>query len=256
MWQVTMWTPRVIFPAVDPFSRQHPAQVPNTPFGTGSESHLPPSQQYSQSAPALPKGTEAAAAMTPRQDSSSSSQAGRTGRQHSLPRLDPPSQPSSGPPIAGLGSRSEPGSSTALSVGSRAPSVPLTQKPSMQSFSSLSVNPNMSSQSLTSLASGSVAASDFRSPSPGVRATPSSSQTFDAASVEAGNSLQQEVMQLRQQLQRQEVAHAEEMKQLEKEHAANKAAVQSQAVNKMKELIEKVCSDCTLFCNKSPYFPF
>ena len=110
----------------------------------------------------------------------------------------------------------------------------------MQSFSSLSVVPNMSSQSLTSFASGSVAASDFRSPSPGLHAAPSSSQTLDAASAEADRGLRQEVVQLRQQLQSQEAAHAEEMEQLEKEHAASLAAVQSQAVAKMKELIEKV----------------
>ena len=143
-------------------------------------------------------------------------------------------------------------------MGGRVPSIPLTQDPSI---SSLSVNHNMSSQSLASLASGSVAASDFRSPSPSLTGARSNSQvlnSFDEAASNRGaassnqgfNAFDEaasnrgaaagEASRLQQQLQSVEAAHAAEMKQMREEHAAQLAAVQAQAVAKMKELIEKV----------------
>lgn len=54
------------------------------------------------------------------------------------------------------------------------------------------------------------------------------------------------IEKLRQQLQQREAQHEEELKKLNAEHKAHVAAVQAQAVAKMKELIEKVNSSCTM----------
>jgi len=116
----------------------------------------------------------------------------------------------------------------------------------------------MSSQSLASMASGSTAAQKGRSPSPvldlGQEAFPqASSQGLSTASavgsVQVESGVQSwgagaghgvEVEQLRQQLQDLEAQHEAEMKQMQEDHAARVAAIQAQAVAKMKELIEKV----------------
>ena len=108
------------------------------------------------------------------------------------------------------------------------------------------------------MASGSTAAQKARSPSPvldlGREAFPqASSQGLSTASVVgsiqvesgvqswgAGAGHGAEVEQLRQQLQDLETQHEVDMKQMQEDHAAGVAAIQAQAVAKMKELIEKV----------------
>ncbi len=108
------------------------------------------------------------------------------------------------------------------------------------------------------MASGSTAAQKGRSPSPvldlGQEAfSQASSQGLSTASavgsVQVESGVQSwgagaghgvEVEQLRQQLQDLEAQHEAEMKQMQEDHAARVAAIQAQAVAKMKELIEKV----------------
>ena len=204
---------------------------------------------------------EPAAAASTQQYTGSSSQAGQLGSD----RLDPPPHPAHNPtpaqPPAGLWSDQDALSSRAASsdtIGSRAPSIPLPQSGSSRSMASLPVTQIMSSQSLASMASGSTAAQKGRSPSPvldlGQEAfSQASSQGLSTASAlgsiqvefgvqswgaRAGHGLQPE--QLRQQLQDLEAQHEVDMKQMQEDHAAHVAAIQAQAVAKMKELIEKV----------------
>ncbi len=201
------------------------------------------------------------AAASSRHYSGSSSQPGQLGSD----RLDPPPHLSHNPtpaqPPAGLWSDPDALSSRAASsdtIGSRAPSIPLPQSGSSRSMASMPVTQIMSSQSLASMASGSTAAQKGRSPSPVLdieqEAFPqASSQGLSTASavrsigvesgvqswgVGAGHGI--EVEQLRRQLQDLEAQHEIDMKQMQQDHAAQVAAIQAQAVNKMKELIEKV----------------
>lgn len=197
------------------------------------------------------------AAASTRQCSSSSSQAGQLGTDRVDPGPHSAYNPTPAQPSAGLWSDQDALSSRAASsdtIGSRAPSIPLPQSASSRSMASLPVTQIMSSQSLASMASRATAGQG-RSPSPVLDLRQeaflqASSQGLSTASEEgllgvesgvqsmAGHSV--EVEQLRQQLQCLEAQHEAEMKQMQEDHAAHVAAVQAQAVAKMKELIEKV----------------
>ena len=160
------------------------------------------------------------------------------------PSFDPPSSlRSDQQPLpqqyAGAQSDSAPMShkpSSSLSIGSRAPSVPLAQASSSHSMAATPAAQNMSTNSLSSLASGTagIPNANARSPSPAYGA----SQSNDGGKGEAE--------QLRQQLQQVEAQHEAEVRRLNVEHEAHVAAVQAQAVAKMKELIEKVKAACGL----------
>lgn len=93
----------------------------------------------------------------------------------------------------------------------------------------------MSTNSLSSLASGSAGVTNAKSPGRiggAVGGIPGGSQSNDGG--------RGETEQLRQQLQQIEAQHEAEMRRLSGEHEAHVAAIQAQAVAKMKELIEKV----------------
>ena len=101
---------------------------------------------------------------------------------------------------------------------------------------------NTSSHSLVSLASGVSAAAQGRSPSPVLDPWLGSQGQTSLAAAE-GVSREDpgsKVQQMTQQLQRMKAQHEEEVKRMSEDHAARLAAVQAQAVGKMKELIEKV----------------
>lgn len=222
-------------------------QQPFDPFAVA------PQQQSHNLRPRSISASEPAAASTP-QYSGSSSQAGQLGTD----RLDPPPHsaynPTPAQPPAGLWSDEDALSSRAASsdtVGSRALSIPLPQSASSRSMAPLPVTQIMSSQILASKASGSTAAQRGRSPSPvldlGQEALPqASNQGLSSASaggligVRSGAEHGVEVEQLRQQLQDLEAQHEAEVKRMQEDHAARVAAIQAQAVSKMKELIEKV----------------
>ncbi|KAA6428437.1 MAG: hypothetical protein FRX49_01313 [Trebouxia sp. A1-2] len=220
----------------------------DSPFYTGHQSHLLMPPIISAPGPA---------AASTRQCSSSSSQAGQLGTDRVDPGPHSAYNPTPAQPSAGLWSDQDALSSRAASsdtIGSRAPSIPLPQSASSRSMASLPVTQIMSSQSLASMASRATAGQG-RSPSPVLDLRQeaflqASSQGLSTASEEgllgvesgvqsmAGHSV--EVEQLRQQLQCLEAQHEAEMKQMQEDHAAHVAAVQAQAVAKMKELIEKV----------------
>ena len=107
--------------------------------------------------------------------------------------------------------------SLSLSTGSRTPSLLARQ--------------NLSTNSLSSLASGSGAAVTARSPSPASEYMGSHNNVSEAES---------ETQKLRRQIHQIGTRHEEELRKLAADHDANVAAVQAQAVAKMKELIEKV----------------
>lgn len=109
--------------------------------------------------------------------------------------------------------------SLSLSTGSRAPSL-------------LAAAQNLSTNSLSSLPSGSVAAANARSPSPASEYVGSRTDMGEGES---------EAHKLRRQIHQMETRHEEELRKRSADHDANVAAVQAQAVAKMKELIEKVC---------------
>ena len=108
--------------------------------------------------------------------------------------------------------------SSSLSTGSRAPSL-------------LTAAQNLSTNSLSSLASGSAAAANARSPSPASEYVGSRADMGEA---------EIEAQKLRRQIHQMETWHEEESRKRSADHDANVAAVQAQAVAKMKELIEKV----------------
>lgn len=108
--------------------------------------------------------------------------------------------------------------SLSLSTGSRAPSLPTAAQ-------------NLSTNSLSSLASGSASAANARSPSP------ASEYAGSRADIGEGES---EAQKLRRQIHQMETRHEEELRKRSVDHDSNVAAVQAQAVAKMKELIEKV----------------
>lgn len=127
------------------------------------------------------------------------------------------------PPQHSAAAQPEPASmsrkpSMSLSTGSRAPSL-------------LAAAQNLSTNSLSSLASGSAAAANARSPSP------ASEYVGSRTDVGEGES---EAQRLRRQMHQMETRHEEELRRRSTDHDANVAAVQAQAVAKMKELIEKV----------------
>ena len=65
----------------------------------------------------------------------------------------------------------------------------------------------------------------------------------DKTALRSNSAISAEVATLRQQveqLQAQQAQHEEEVEQMQQQHAAQMAAIQAQAVTKMKELIEKV----------------
>ena len=128
------------------------------------------------------------------------------------------------------------GPSTDLSIGSRAPSVPIAQASSSHRMASSLPSQNMSNSSLASLASGSGALPLARSPSPQLG--------YDTTHTR--NDAQGEAAELRQQLRQKEIWHAEELTKLNAEHEVRVTAMQAQAVAKMKELIEKV--SCYQLC--------
>lgn len=189
-----------------------------------------------------------------RHHGSSSSQSGMSARDpFSQPLMDPNSSAQS----TSVGLWSEQGTS-GLSMANKAPSTPLTQALLDSSLSSMPVTQNISSQSLPSLASGSASIPKGRSPSPilyprqdSLGKAPSQglppvlvAQATDGEQGDGnggrGAEQQGEVEQLRQKLQYLEAQHEEEVKQIHADHAALVAAIQAQAVSKMKELIEKV----------------
>ena len=108
--------------------------------------------------------------------------------------------------------------SLTLGTGSRAPSLTAAQ--------------NLSTNSLSSLASGSTAAITARSPSP--------ASEYQASRGSMGEA-DDEAQKLRRQLRHMKSRHEEELRKLNADHDARLAAIQAQAVAKMKELIEKVC---------------
>ncbi|DBB01169.1 TPA: hypothetical protein ACH3X1_001055 [Trebouxia sp. C0004] len=221
-------------------------------FQTGQQSHTPMPPSISAPEPA---------AVSTQQYSDSGTQAG----QFCTDRLDRPPHSAHNPtpaqPPAGLWFDQDALSSRAASSdssGSRAPSILLPQSKASCRMAPLPVTQIRSSQSLASMASGSTAAQKGRSPSPVLdlvqEAFPQASSpglltasALRAIGVEsgvqswgAGSGRGVEVEQLRQQLQGLEAHHEAEMKQMQEDHASHVAAIQAQAVNKMKELIEKV----------------
>ena len=108
--------------------------------------------------------------------------------------------------------------SLSLSTGSRAPSLPTAAQ-------------NLSTNSLSSLASASAAAANARSPSP------ASEYVGSWPDMGEGES---EAQKLRRQIHLMETRHEEELRKRSVDHDSNVTAVQAQAVAKMKELIEKV----------------
>ena len=124
-------------------------------------------------------------------------------------------------------------------AGAQADSAPMSRKPSL-SLSTSSRTPsllagqNLSTNSLSSLASA--AAGTARSPSPAAEHVRGRPNVGEAES---------EAMKLRRQLHQMETRHEEELRKLTADHDANVAAVQAQAVAKMKELIEKASKHST-----------
>ena len=245
--------------AVGASGRHWEASTPDSPFRASASIGNPFDTPQLGSLQIPPSANApAATALTGRQNSGSSSQAGPSSTDMPKPLSDP--NPVT---LAGLWSHQGPLSSrqpSSTNMGSRAPSVPLAQASSSHSLPSMPMTQSLSNQSLVSFASGSIAANKGRSPSPVLELgqdafAQSSSQGLTSASAgvveqrlrSEGRGGEAEVssgqigeVEQRQQLQRMTAQHAEEVKRLNENHAAHVAGIQSQAVAKMKELIEKV----------------